>query len=83
MVVSKYPSTSGAATINLANFAHRGAAQVWQLTAANTITRLQDIALGGNSFGFTLPPQSVTLFVVPASSNVPSPPTAPTNLRIR
>ena len=83
MVVSKYPSMSGAATINLANFAHRGAAQVWQLTAANTITRLQDLSLSGNSFGFTLPPQSVTLFVVPPSSNVPGPPTAPTNLRIR
>jgi hypothetical protein len=83
MVISKYLSGSGPATINLANFAHGGAAQVWQLTAANTITRLQDIAFSGNTFGLTLPPQSVTLFVVPASSNISSPPTAPTNLRIR
>jgi hypothetical protein len=82
MVVSKYLSGSGPATINLANFAHRGAAQVWQLTAANTINRLQDIAFSGNTFGFTLPPQSITLFVVAASSTLPSPPSAPTNLRI-
>jgi hypothetical protein len=82
MVISKYLSGNGPATINLANFAHRGTAQVWQLTAANTINHLQDIAFSGDSFGFTLPPQSITLFVVPASSNVPRPPSAPTNLRI-
>jgi hypothetical protein len=82
MVISKYLSGNGPATINLANFAHRGTAQVWQLTAANTISHLQDIVFSGNSFGFTLPPQSITLFIVPASSNVPLPPSAPTNLRI-
>jgi O-glycosyl hydrolase len=82
MVIGKYLSGNGQATINLANFAHRGAAQVWQLTAANAINRLQDIAFSGDRFGVTLPPQSITLFVVAGSSNVPSQPSAPTNLRI-
>ena len=68
-------------TINLANFSHGGSAQVWQLTAANTVTRLPDAAISGASFGVTLPPQSVTLFVVARSTGT-IPPRAPTNLRI-
>ena len=79
MVISKYLSGNTPATINLANFTSNGVAQVWQLTAANTISRLADIGLSGNSFGITLPPQSITLFVV-RSSNVPSLPNAPSNV---
>jgi O-glycosyl hydrolase len=71
MVISKYLSGNTPATINLANFAHSGTAQVWQLTAANTINRLADVGFSGNSFGVTLPPQSITLFVVAGSFNVP------------
>jgi hypothetical protein len=82
MVISKYLSANTPATINLANFAPSGAAQVWQLTAANVINRLPAIAVGGNSFGVTLPPQSITLFVVAGNPAVPSPPRAPTNLRV-
>jgi hypothetical protein len=82
MVISKYLSGNAPATINLANFAHSGTAQVWQLTAANTINRLADIGLSGNSFGVTLPPQSITLFVVAKTSNVPSPPNAPSNVTV-
>ena len=82
MVISKYLSANTSATINLANFAPSGAAQVWQLTAANVINRLPAIAVGGNSFGVTLPPQSITLFVVAGNPAVPSPPRAPTNLRV-
>jgi hypothetical protein len=82
MVISKYPSGSTPATINLANFAHNGGAQVWQLTAANAINRLADIGISGNSFGVTLPPQSITLFVVAGNLNVPSPPSAPSNVTV-
>ena len=82
MVISKYLSASTPATINLANFLHSGAAQVWQLTAADTINPLPAIALSGDSFVVTLPPQSITLFVVAANSKVPVPPKAPTNLRV-
>ena len=81
MVISKYLSSNTPATINVANFAHRGTAQVWQLTAANSIVRLPDVGLTGNTLSVTLPPQSITLFVVGGSS-APMPPRAPSNLRI-
>jgi hypothetical protein len=80
MVIAKSLSGSTPATIALANFAHNGAAQAWQLTAANAITRLSDVGVSGSSFAVTLPPQSITLFVVGAASGAPS---APTNFRIR
>ena len=40
---ARVSSGSTPATINLANFTHGGTAQVWQLTSANTITRLADV----------------------------------------
>jgi hypothetical protein len=79
MVISKDLSASTPATINLAGFQPGGTAQVWQLTAANTINRLPDIGVSGASLGLSLPPQSITLLVVAGSS---SPLRAPTNLRI-
>lgn len=82
IVISKYLSANTAATITLASFTHSGAAQVWQLTSANTINRLPDIGLGGPSFVATLPPQSITLFVVAGRSSAPSPPNPPANVRI-
>jgi hypothetical protein len=82
MVISKYLSGNTPATINLANFTHTGTVQVWQLTSANTINRLADIGFSGNSFGVTLPPQSITLFVVAGNSNVPSLPNAPSGVTV-
>ena len=81
MVISKYLSATTQATINLANVNHRGTAQAWQLTSANTITRLSDVTLSGNSFVATLPAQSITLFVVPTNAAA-APPQVPTNFRI-
>ena len=51
--------------MNLANFLPAGTGQVWQLTSANTITRLSDISFSGTSFTNTVPVQSITLFVLP------------------
>lgn len=79
MVIGKALSGSTAATMTLANFTASGAAQVWQLTSANTITRLADVSVNGNSISTTVPPQSVTLFVVPSTATGPNP---PTNVRI-
>ncbi|MBS1795763.1 MAG: cellulase [Acidobacteria bacterium] len=66
MVVNKIGSNV-ATTVNLANFASAGTAQVWQLTSANQITRLTDASVANNAINVTVPPQSVTLFVVGAS----------------
>ena len=68
IAISKFLSGNTAAAINLANFPHNGSAQVWQLTAANTINHLSDVNFIGGNFNFTLPAQSITLFVLPAAS---------------
>jgi hypothetical protein len=73
MVISKYLSGNTPATINLANFPHNGSAQVWQLTAANSINRLTDVSFSGNTLGATLPAQSITLFVLPEASGNQAP----------
>ena len=73
MAISKYLSGTTPATINLANFPHNGSAQVWQLTAVNAINHLSDVSFIGASFNFTLPAQSITLFVLPAASGNQSP----------
>jgi hypothetical protein len=79
MLISKYLSASTPVTINMAGFQPSGTSQVWQLTAANTITRLADISVSGSGLALSLPPQSVTLLVVAGKSNAVK---APTNLRI-
>jgi hypothetical protein len=78
MAINKSSSTGTTATVNIANFTPRGNAQAWQLTAANVITRLPDLTFPGATLTATLPPQSITLFVVPGNGPV----RPPTNLRI-
>ena len=77
MVIAKYLSGSTPVTVNLANYSHANAAQVWQLTAANTIAHLSDVTFSGNNLNATLPRQSVTLFVVPAANPTPTPTPTP------
>jgi len=77
MAINKSSSGTTAA-ISFANFTPRGAAQAWQLTATNVITRLADLTISGAVLTATLPPQSITLFVVPGSGPI----RPPTNLRI-
>ena len=79
MVISKQLTGTTPATITLANFTNRATAEAWQLTSANAIVRLADVPLAGSTLSVTLPPQSVTLFVVPKSA---TPPGAPANLRL-
>ncbi len=64
MVVSRYLSANGPATINLANFAHRGAAQVWHRIRGpdrqgTTIRRFR------GAEGALMMPKAATPFVVP------------------
>ena len=71
MVISKVLSGSTSVAVNLANFVPGAPAQVWQLTASNTITRLTDITASGQGFVTTVPAQSITLFVLPGSGTEP------------
>ncbi len=76
MVVSKVLSGSTPLTVNLANFANAGSAQVWQLTSANAITHPANLTLGGNSLVTSVPAQSVTLYVIAAGGAPNLPPNA-------
>ncbi len=67
MAISKYLSGKTPATLSLANFAHNGFAQVFQLTSANVIKHLNDVTFAGSSLAVSLPAQSITLFVIPKS----------------
>jgi hypothetical protein len=65
VVVNKQFLAAALTTISLNGFLPAASAQVWQLTSANTINHLSDVTLNGNAISNSLPPQSVTLFVVP------------------
>jgi hypothetical protein len=75
MVINKALSGTTPATINIAHFADRGTAQVWQLTSANAITRVPDVTVTTSSLALTLPAQSITLLVVGSGAQAPSAPT--------
>jgi PKD repeat protein len=68
-------SGSTPVTVNLANFASGGTAQVWQLTSSNAIARLADLTVG-SSIATSVPAQSITLFVIAAGGGTNKPPTA-------
>src|SRR5207244_12310232 len=70
-------SASTPVTTNVANYTHPSTAQAWQLTSANAITRLSDISFVGNALNVTVPPQSVTLFVIAAAGLAPTRTLAP------
>ncbi len=80
MVINKQPGSTPV-TVSLANFATTGTAQAWQIASASqtSITHLASVAVTSNAITTTVPPQSITLFVIPAGSSV-SPPAAPTGL---
>lgn len=65
VVVAKSLAGATPLSVTAAGFSARGPAQAWQLTAANAITRLPDVAISAGALSTSLPPQSVTLFVLP------------------
>lgn len=67
MVINKQLGDAALPTIHLTNFLPAGTAQLWQLTAASTITRLSDISFSGTTITNSLPAQSIMLFVVPTA----------------
>jgi hypothetical protein len=71
MIVNKQLYAGAALNLSLNNFLQAGTAQVWQLTSANAITHLSDIGLSGNAITNVVPPQSITLFIVPPGTVQP------------
>ena len=68
MVISKYLSGTTPVAISMNNFSSNGAALVYQLTAANVITRLSDLSFTASMVNFTAPAQSITLLVIPTGT---------------
>jgi hypothetical protein len=73
MVLNKQLSGSTPMTMGLSGFTPGGPVQRWQLTAANTIARLEDSTVSGSAFSTTVPQQSITLFVFPSGSSAAAP----------
>jgi hypothetical protein len=73
MVISKHLAGDTTVTLRLRNFAHDASAQCWQLTSSNAITRLSDLAFKGDTLAVNLPPQSITLIVLPRAAAKGSP----------
>jgi hypothetical protein len=71
MVINKQTGAGADLALNLSSFSGTGHSQVWQLTSNNAIKRLTDIAFSGAQLSASVPPQSITLFVLPVSA-VPS-----------
>jgi hypothetical protein len=68
MAINKDLNNATPVTLNLSNFTAIGAAQVWQLTSANTINHLANTGVTNGILNQTLPAQSITLFVVPGAT---------------
>lgn len=73
MVINKQLAAGADLALNLTNFPAGTPVQAWQLNSSNAISRLGNLALAGTALATTVPPQSITLFVVPAAV-IPSPP---------
>jgi hypothetical protein len=68
MVINKQSISGASLTLNIANFQTGGPAQAWQLISSNSITRLPDLQLAGTTLTTTVPPQSISLFVLPTGT---------------
>ena len=67
MIIAKVLSGATPATVNLAGTTFGATAQVWRLAAENAITRLADVPVSASRLTLSLPAQSITLLVIPAS----------------
>ena len=66
LVINKDLTSVTPASISVANFPAQTSAQVWQLNSANVMARLADVSVVSGIISNALPPQSLTLFVVPS-----------------
>ncbi len=83
MVINKQQGSTPV-QVSLANFAATSPAQAWQINSVSqtSITRLTDVPVANNALSVTVPSQSITLFVIAASS-VSVPPAPPTGLTVK
>ena len=65
MVINKDINNATPITVNITNFNATGTVQRWQLTSANAINQLANIALTNRVLSDTVPAQSITLYVLP------------------
>lgn len=72
MLVAKVLTGATPATVNVTNFNAASPAQVWRLDVGNVITRLADVAVAAGSISLSLPPQTITLLVVPPGGAPPN-----------
>ena len=68
MVVNKALTGPTPLAMTLAHTPATGSARRWQLTASNTIAPLPDLPWTGGALADSLPAQSVTLYVLPATA---------------
>ncbi|HET9643397.1 MAG TPA: glycoside hydrolase family 44 protein [Burkholderiaceae bacterium] len=65
MVINKDLSNTAPVSLKLAHFGTgSGTVQRWQLTSANTIVQLGSVSYGRSAINDSVPPQSITLYVV-------------------
>jgi len=65
MVISKVLSGATPVNLSLGHFTMSGSAQVYRLTSSNAITALPSLSWSGGVLSDSLPPQSITLYVLP------------------
>ena len=73
LVINKQLNLSATTTVVVTNRLLNGTGQAWQLTSANAITPLGSFSFAGTTFTSTVPPQSITLYVLPPAAAPPPP----------
>jgi hypothetical protein len=68
MVINKFLTRTTPLALTLAHFASSGTAKAYQLTSANKIVVLPARPWSSGVLNDTLPPQSITLYVLPKGS---------------
>ncbi len=69
MVINKDINNASPIAASINNFNAVGTAQRWQLTGNNVISHLSDVSLANGVLNDTLPSQSITLYVLPATNS--------------
>lgn len=73
MVINKQLTATASANLTFTNGQLTGTGHVWQLASTNNILQLPDISFTGGAFSNLVPPQSITLYVLPTAT-APAPP---------